>query len=302
MNGLIIRILLMLVAAGAGAYGAIVATARPARNHPFFQPFLQNGRPVVIAHRGGGALWPENTLEGFRGSLALGADMLEMDTHLTADGVPVVMHDDRVDRTTNGSGLISDFTLEEIQALDAAFHFSPPNDPDARPLRGSGITVPTLRSVFEAFPEAYIVLEVKDTDPDLVDQVLALLQEFDRVERTLLGSFHQDVLDRIRTKDARVATNLSEDEIFPFLIASWLFQGHLLSPPAEAMLVPTTHGRIPVTTRRFITAADRRNIFVAPWTINDPEEMKRLIDRGVHGLISDRPDLAVSVVADAVRE
>jgi glycerophosphoryl diester phosphodiesterase len=302
MNGLIIRILLMLIAAGAGAYGAIVATARPARSHPFFHAFSENGRPVVIAHRGGGALWPENTLEGFRGSLALGADMLEMDAHLTADGVPVVMHDDRVDRTTNGSGLISDLTLEEIQALDAAYHFSPPDAPEATPLRGTGITVPTLRSVFEAFPEAHIILEVKDADPRLVDTVLALLREFDRVERTLLGSFHQDVLERIRKKDARVATNLSEDEIFPFLVASWLFSGHLLSPPGEAMLVPPTRGRIPVTTRRFITAADRRNIFVAPWTINDPDEMKQLIDRGVHGLISDRPDLAVSVVADAVRE
>lgn len=298
MKRLLVRIAVLLLVAGAGAYTALSFTSEPVRNHPFFSALPQD-RAVVFAHRGGADLWPENTLEAFHGAVALGSDGLELDVVGTSDGVPVVIHDETVNRTTNGTGRVADFTLEKLQELDAAFRFSPLDAPGTFPLRGQGHTVPTLREVFETFPGLPIIVEVKVNDPVLVDRVVVLVREFGRSDRTLTASFHQEVLVRFRRADARLATHLSQKEAIPFLVASWLFSGHLFSPPGEALLVPPRHGLFPVTTRRLMGAADRRNLFVAGWTINDSAEMKRLLERGVHGLITDRPDLAVSVVADA---
>lgn len=291
-------LLVILLAIGAGAYGALWLTAAPVRNHPFVTALPQD-RPVVIAHRGGADLWPENTLTAFRGAVALGADVLEMDVHQSAEGIPVVIHDWTVDRTTNGSGPVPSFALEELQELDAAFHFSPLDDPGTYPMRGREVVIPTLREVFDAFPETPMIVEVKENDLGLADRVVALVQEFNRSDRTMLASFHQPVLERFRSSDARLATHLSEREATPFLIASWLFSGHLFSPAGEALLVPTRRGILPVTTGRLLRAAEGRNLFVAAWTINDAEEMKRLLARGVRGLITDRPDLAVSAAMDA---
>lgn len=290
--------LLTLLALGAGAYGALWLTASPARNHPFFTRLPQD-RPVVIAHRGGAELWPENTLTAFHGAVALGTDVLEMDVHQTAEGIPVVIHDGTVDRTTNGTGSVSSFTLESLRELDAGYHFTPHDAAGTYPFRGRDVVIPTLREVFEAFPETPIVVEVKEDDLELTDRVVALVQEFGRSDRTLLASFHQPVLDRFRASDARLATHLSEREAKRLLIASWLFAGHILSPPGEALLVPQWHGILPVTTRRFLRAAEGRNLFVGAWTINDTETMKRLLARGARGLITDRPDLAVSAAMDA---
>ncbi|POQ99119.1 hypothetical protein AU468_10925 [Alkalispirochaeta sphaeroplastigenens] len=282
---------LVLVSAAGGAWVALGLTARPARSHPFFQD-LPRDRALVIAHRGGAELWPENTLDAFRGALAIGADILEMDVHGTAEGVPVVIHDETVDRTTSGTGRVRSFTLKELQELDAAHQWEN--------LRDTGITVPTLRQVFEEIPrEIPLVVEIKESNPALTDAVADLVLEFRREATTLLGSFHQDVLRQLRNRDVRFATHLVQEEVIPFLAASLLFSEGLYSPPGEALLVPPRSGIIPLATRRFVRAARNRNLFFAVWTVNDPDQMRRLLARGVQGIITDRPDLAVSAVTDA---
>ena len=287
------RVLLTLVGAlvlvGAGAYGALALTARPVPYFRFFDALPQD-RAVVIAHRGGADLWPENTLEAFTGAMALGADVLEMDVFFSADGIPVVIHDETIDRTTSGSGAVGSYTVEQLQAFDAAVEH-----PD---LRGSGIYIPTLEEVFAAFPGVPMIVDAKEPDPALAQAMIDLVVQYERVDLTILASFHHDILVYIRQTDPRIATHLSEREIVPFLIGSWLFSGHLFSPPAPALLVPPRSGILPVTTRRFITAARGRGLFIGAWTINEPEQMAALLDRGVHGLVTDRPDLAVSQVQD----
>jgi glycerophosphoryl diester phosphodiesterase len=233
-------------------------------------------------------------LEAFAGALELGSGALEMDVHLTADGVPVVIHDATVDRTTNAVGPVGSFSLEEIKALDAGYRFTP-EEGRSFPYRGTGVTVPTLREVFTAFPTAHIVVDAKDNDTRLADSMIALVREFDRTDRTLLSSFYHDILVHFRKEAPEAPTHGSEEELKPLLIASWVFLSGLVSPDYEAVLVPTHDGRIPVTTRRFIRGAHCRNLFVAAWTINDPETMARLADRGIDGIITDRPDLALSV-------
>lgn len=289
MKRFLVRLLGYLLLVGAGAYGALALTARPVAAHRFFASLPQD-RAVVVAHRGGADLWPENTIPAFTGALALGADILEMDVYSTADGIPVVIHDETVDRTTDGSGPVASFTLEELQVLDAAFHH-----PE---LRGSRVVVPALEEVFAAFPGVLMIVEVKENDTAVAQRVMDLVVQYNRVEQTMLGSFHYEVLEYVRRRDPRIATHMVEREIIPFLVASWLFSGHLVSPPAEALLVPTHAGILPVTTGRFISAAQRRGVWVAAWTINEEGQMRRLVNRGVQGLITDRPDLAVSVVRE----
>ncbi len=278
-------------------YGATLSLNRPARIHPFFES-LPADRPVVIAHRGGADLWPENTLVAFQGATDLGVPVLEMDVHQTADGVPVVIHDETVDRTTNETGRVIDFTLEQLRVLDAAYRFSPHDAPATFPLRGTGITVPTLREVFEAFPDAHMIVEVKEEDTALADEVLRLVSEFDRVDRTLLASFSHEILVHFRSRNPDVGTHASEPEATRFLIASWLFSAGMVSPKYEALLVPPSVGPLPVLTGRFLQAADNRRLFVAGWTINDLSPMRIFARRGIGGLITDRPDLALKVAAE----
>ena len=278
-------------------YGATLSMNRPARIHPFFES-LPAGRPVVIAHRGGADLWPENTLIAFQGAVDLGAPVLEMDVHQTADGVPVVIHDETVDRTTNATGRVIDFTLEQLRELDAAYRFSPHDGPGTFPLRGTGVTIPSLREVFEAFPDAHMIVEVKEEDTTVADDVLSLVVEFDRVDRTLLASFSHDILVHFRTRNPDVATHASEPEATRFLIAAWLFSAGMVSPKYEALLVPPSVGPLPVLTGRFLQAADNRRLFVAGWTINDLSRLRIFARRGIGGLITDRPDLALQVAAE----
>ncbi len=266
--------------------------------HPFFA-VLPKDRPLVLAHRGGAALWPENTLTAFSGAWELGVDVLEMDVRLTADGVPVVIHDRSVDRTTDGSGPVGSFTLAELKQLDAAYYFSPLDDPGNFLLRGTGISIPTLQEVFEAFPDAPMLVESKEDDIAAAEIILKLVQEYERTDRTLLASFSHRILNYFRTRDPQIPTHASQPEVTRFLVASWLFSAGLAATGYEALVVPPRHGSLPVLSQRFVTAASKKNLFVAAWTINDKDEMLRLIHMRVHGLITDRPDLALDLAHTA---
>ncbi|NNL64689.1 MAG: glycerophosphodiester phosphodiesterase, partial [Myxococcales bacterium] len=131
------------------------------RAHPFFAGSA--GALQVVAHRGGMAEGPENTIEAFRRALASGADVIEMDVRASADGELVVIHDASVDRTTDGSGRVDAMPLSALRSLDAAYRFSP--DGAATPLRGRGVRIPTLAEVLEALPSARVLAEMKSAEP-----------------------------------------------------------------------------------------------------------------------------------------
>ncbi|MEM1418535.1 MAG: glycerophosphodiester phosphodiesterase family protein, partial [Myxococcota bacterium] len=137
------------------------------------EALFQSERPLVVAHRGGRRLAPEHTLFGYQVGLDAGADVLEIDVAQTSDGAIVCIHDLSVDRTTDGTGDIRELTLAEAQALDAAFDFSMDGG-ETYPQRGTGIVIPTLRAVFEAFPDETYVIEIKQSEPSMVDDFVAL--------------------------------------------------------------------------------------------------------------------------------
>jgi glycerophosphoryl diester phosphodiesterase len=254
-------------------------------SHPYFEVPI----PSVIGHRGCAGEVPENTLASFQRGLETGAVILESDVHITRDGIPVLIHDDHVGRVTEGSGRVAELDLAQIQKLDAGYRFGP--DASGHPFRGRGLRIPTLREAFEAFPEARFNLELKQDLPGLVEETLALLEELDRAERTLLTAEHAPLMRRIHAElDARglpAARGASAADVLGFLRCA--LDG---SPPAAgpmALQVPADFRGQPLVTEPLVRHAHAHGIAVHVWTINEPDEMNRLLDLGVDGLVTDFP-------------
>jgi glycerophosphoryl diester phosphodiesterase len=252
-------------------------------------------RPLVIAHRGGAGLWPENTIYAFERAKELGVDVLEMDVQVTADGVLVVMHDGMLDRTTDGSGPINKLTLAQLKKLDAAFHWSPDGG-RTFPLRGRGVQVPTLQEAFKAFSEMRFNIEPKQVEPSLVKPLCRMIRENGMAKKVMVGSFSAQVLEEFREECAEVATSASPTEVSDFLAMKNGRPERARPINAQALQIPEHILGRSVLTREFVEAAHALKLEVHPWTINDEESMKRLIELGVDGIITDYPDRLMALL------
>lgn len=253
-------------------------------------------RPATIAHGGAQGHAPANTLEAFEAALELGADTLEMDLQLTADEQVVVHHDGTVDRQTDGSGAIRDMTVAQLRELDAGYAFT--DDEGEHPFRGAGVTIPTLEEVFEAFPEAFMVLELKtDGGRDLVEPVAALVGEHDREGSVVIASFDLALVEQARRRLPDVATTMPEDEARDFHVWQALGLHRWWSPPGELVQIPEFHDGVHVASHRFFAAADEVGVPAHVWTVNERDDMHRHLAAGAHGIITDYPDRMVDVVA-----
>jgi len=257
---------------------------------PTPQPVTYFSGPVPrnIAHRGGRGLFPENTLHAFEHALATGAQILETDAWLTRDGHVVLHHDATVDRTTDGHGPIQGLSLAEVKALDAAYWFSPDGG-ETYPLRGQGITVPTLDEVFARLPGARFCIEIKQASPPMEREVLSVIQAHGMNERVCLGSFHDPVLREVRRLCPAVCTGSSLAEI---LLFAFLPRELLDAIPVAAAVhqIPEEEAGIAVLTPEFLDRARERGMEVHVWTINDPADMERILAMGAQGIITDYPD------------
>ena len=251
----------------------------------------------VIAHAGAQGHAPPNTMEAFDAALELGADTLEMDLQLTADGRVVTIHDGTVDRTTDGSGAVGEFTLEELQSLDAGATWEA--EDGSTPFAGQGVRHAALREVFEAFPTTPLVIELKtDGGEAIIQPVIDLVDEYDRGTDIIVASFSEDYLGPVREQLPDVATNMPESETYAFYVRTLAGLHPWWSPPGEVFQVPEEFDGRRVVTPRFTRAAERLGIEVQVWTVNDPEQMHRVIDAGAHGIITDYPDRVVEVLAE----
>jgi len=262
--------------------------------------YYTNPRPktMVIAHQGGDGVWPGDTLYAYEKAVAIGADVLEMDAHITKDGVIVLMHNETVDDTTDGTGLIEDMPLVELKKLDAAYDWS--NDGGQTfPYRGQGITVPTLEELFQKFPQMRYVIEIKLTETPIDKPLCNLIHQYAMQDKVIVGSFHDEAMAAFRQTCPDVATSGARTEVTYFVIMGKVFLSGLISPHYQALQVPWEKSEskgIPIMTRRFIREAHAKNIAVEPWTVNDPELMKQYIEWGVDGIITDRPDLMIEIL------
>jgi glycerophosphoryl diester phosphodiesterase len=246
--------------------------------------------PVAIAHRGSRLLWPENTMEAFSGAVSLGYRHLETDLHLTSDGVLVCHHDPTVDRTTDGSGLVSELTFDQLSALDAGYRHVAAG---GHVFRGSGVRVPALEEAMLAFPEVSFVVDLK-TDC-LIEPLHELIERLGLHDRLIVGSFSDRRLKEFRVvSGGRVATSTGATLSRSWLIASRIGRG--VRCEARALQLPLWSRGVRVVDRRLVGAAHDRGLQVHVWTINHPADMAALLDIGVDGIITDRPDLLKDVL------
>lgn len=296
MLGYAVRALLGVLALLGLVLAVLWWRAQPAPPHAFFERFRE--RPLVIAHADdtGAGLWPGNTMPFLEASAELGVDVLEMDVHATRDGVLVLMHDESVDRTTDGRGLVRELSLAELEALEVAHHWS--QDGGASyPYRGHGLRVPTLEAVFERFPAYPMNIEMKQRAPAIAAPLCRLIRRFERQDAVLVASFHDDALDEFRARCPEVATSAGPGDIKRFVVADMLGLTALISPEYEAFQVPLSWSGGPLITAARVAAAHARGIEVQAWTINDPEVMASLLAMGIDGILSDRVDLLSALLA-----
>jgi len=225
-------------------------------------------RPL-IAHRGASGTYPENTVLAFEQGLSLGADALELDVRLTADGVPVVIHDRDLDRTTDGSGPVGSVTAEQLGQLDA----------------GSGERIPSLDSVLARFPAIPLIIELKETQ--VARPVMELLRRHGATGRVLVGSFEPDALRPFRGSGFYSAASRRETAGF------WLGARLGWAPKGRsyhAFTVPVLHGKVTVVDASFTRWANRRSKPVHVWTVDHRTEAQRLRTMGVQGIITNFPE------------
>lgn len=258
--------------------------------NPLKRGFFGGRHPRVIAHRGASGTCPENTLVAFERAVADGADILEMDVRLTADGHVVVIHDPTVDRTTDGQGPVASLTLAEIQKLDAGFRFTRDGG-KTFPFRGKGVTIPTLESVLVAFPTMPMNVEVKVDDPELARKFIELLTRYGRLQdiMVLVAAEPNKLMHKLRAAAPDAVTGHAYWEVIRYLVCSTLRLPWLFKPKAPAMQVPEKSGPLLIATPSFVRHAHRLGMEVHVWTINDESEMRRLLYMGVDGLFTDYP-------------
>ncbi|MBW2070815.1 MAG: glycerophosphodiester phosphodiesterase [Deltaproteobacteria bacterium] len=243
-----------------------------------------------MAHRGGAGLWPENTLYAFEQAISLGADVLETDMHSTADGVLVLIHDDTVDRTTNGSGPVSSYTLEELKKLDAGFWWSRDNGLTF-PYRGQGLTIPTLREVLQSLPETPMNIDIKQQTPSLVRPLCQMIRQHRLKDSIVVASFPAKTIRQFRRTCPEVATSAAREEARLFIaLATLCRRAAPRSASYHALQLPAFTTHFPLLTRRFVRAAHSHNLQVHIWTVNSIGKMRQLVELGIDGIVTDYPD------------
>ena len=251
--------------------------------------FFDQQRPLVFAHRGGAALAPENTLAAFDRGVASGADGIELDVHLSADGVPVVHHDRTLERTTNAAGPISARTAAELAVVDAGYHFGAA---DGFPFRGQQIGVPTLREVLHRYRDVRVIIEMKMDVPQLGEAVAAEVRRASALERICLAGYGSRSAAAARAALPGVACSASQAEVKLALYRTWA-RWPVRRVRYGGYQVPEVVGRLRVVSRRFVRYAHRAGLRVHIWTVDEDSEARRLYGWGVDGLISNRPDIVV---------
>ncbi len=286
--------LLRLAVAGAAvlvvilAYAAMVTRPMPAH------PFTDSDEHLVIAHRGGGGLWPENTLFAFRNAIRIGADALEFDVHATSDGELVVIHDATVDRTTDGSGRVDEMTWESLRSLDAGYGWT--DDGASFPFRGMGLRVPSLEDVLNALPETRMIIELKNVSETARARFSETIAKSPYPERKVLASFQSESVRYFRDNNPGIATSSTVGEVLRFWVLNSLGLGFAFVPGGETMQVPPRSLNLPLVTQGFVSGAHRHNVDIYVWTINREEDMRKHVTQGADGIMTDYPDRLLQVL------
>lgn len=250
--------------------------------------FFDGPKPRLFAHRGASGERPENTLAAFERAVELGCEYIELDVHAAQDGHVVVFHDDTLERTTNGLGPVGEYALAALQQLDAGYRFSPDGG-QTRPFRASDVVIPSLEEVLSGFPQVRFTVEIKQSAPPIEEAVVAVVNACGRAGDVVLASKEDAVLARVRKLAPDIATSCGYQEIADFIqrVATGRLDDY--RPPGQAFQIPPDYEGIPLVTEATLAAAHRFGLEMHVWTINEPSEIRRLLDLGVDGVMSDFP-------------
>jgi glycerophosphoryl diester phosphodiesterase len=247
--------------------------------------FLSYEHPLRFAHRGSTILWPENTMTAFQGAVDHGCIYIETDLHATKDGMLVLLHDDSLERTTNGNGRVKDWYWNDLKRLDAAFNFKPE---EGYPFRNKAVSIPCLEEVLKAFPQLMLNLDLKQAD---IEHIAAdFITRHGYEERVSIASFKDRRVRKCRgllQNRAASSTGMYETALF------WAYSRIGKSYPlqADALQVPVHWGGATIVDEKFLKAAHSQGLQVHTWTIDEPGLMRHLIEMGVDGIITNRIDL-----------
>ena len=253
------------------------------------KPYLRHEHPIRFAHRGSRVLWPENTMVAFQGAVDLGYRYIETDVHVSRDGRVVIFHDDVLERLTDGAGPFELHDWDDLKSLDAAYGFGAE---EGFPLRGQGIGMPLLEEAVTTFPDVCFNIDLKQAG---VAEIVA--REVERLgieERVLIGSFRDRRIRAFRRAAPGVATSAGPAEV-----ARALVRRPQRGIGADAFQVPERGRGIRLVTPRFIRRAHEAAKHVHVWTVNEADDMRRLLDLGVDGIVTDRPDVLNDVMGIA---
>lgn len=254
--------------------------------HPFL---IDLPKVVNVAHRGGMGIGPENTIFTFKKAIKVGVDILEMDIHSTSDSIIVLLHDNKVNRTTNGFGNIWDYSLQELLELNAGYYWTE-DDSITFPYRFLEIKIPTLDQVFKKFNNIRLNIEIKNGESHIINNLCNMIYDNNMEEKVLIGSFEDEVIEDFRKVCPYVATSSGRDETKLFFVINYLYLDFLFSPSFDVFELPQFYNKTSILTERFIVGSDKKNIPIYVWTINDKKIMKNLIKIGIKGIITDFPD------------
>jgi glycerophosphoryl diester phosphodiesterase len=251
---------------------------------------------LVYAHRGAAAELPENTLPSFRRALELGADALETDVHLTADGEIVATHDEDAFRVAGVARAIGSATLGEVKSWDAGHAFV--DGRGEKPFVGRDFRIPTLGELLTELPPVRLNVDLKSEDPRLVTRFIELVRKHGAEDRVVGASFFRSTLVRLRGSGWRGESSLARSEFVAcWLAPAWLWRAR---PPATRAQIPTHSGALRFATPRTLAKLHRLGLRVDFWTINDPAEARALVALGADGIMTDDPARIVPAVRAAL--
>ena len=241
-------------------------------------PFLDWDGVIPVAHRGGAAEQPENTMTAFAAAVALGFTYVETDVHATSDGVLLAFHDHTLDRVTDMTGILGDLPYDRV-----------------RTARVGGQPIPRLEDLLGAWPDLRVHIDAKHLAA--AAPLVAAIQRTRAHDRVCIGSFSDRTVRALRRLAGDgICTWMGRLEILGLRLAS--FGGPVPRSVAGCTQVPVRQGRLPLLDRRFVETARRREVGVHAWTINDRPGMEALLDLGVDAILSDRPTLLKQVLLE----
>ncbi len=254
---------------------------------------FRTGKTLNIAHAGGDALFPEGTLLAYQRSTVLGSDVIDVDVQLAGDGTLVSLHDASVDRTTNGSGLAREMTYPQIRNLDAGYRFKRNGK---FPFRGKGITIPTVQQIVLRFPASLVTLDLKDQRLKVVQPVCQLISEANRVDTIYVGVDTDEQVIEFRRLCPTVHTSgtsaerkalraARETDNTNFVTKQWVSQPPFVGDDGTKRVTASS-----------LAFSHQLNIAVLTWVVDDPKDMAELVELGVDGIYTRRPDLLEKVI------